>query len=177
MDTSELRRFLTDLYRHYRTARMNRLYYGWRLDRLKRWNRVFEIAIALFGGSSALAGWRLWGSEMGSVVWGILAGIATLLSVLKPILRHSQEIERYSRLYTGHGDVYYDLRQVVETAIRCHGVPDGLRLLHDSALERIKKLAVEDDPDPDPRLLRRAFDQVNRENPPGPLWLPEETSK
>ncbi len=66
MAPEPLRRFLTDLYRRSRAARMNRLYYGWKLERTKRWSRAFEYSIAAFGSGSALAGWRLWTGQTGA---------------------------------------------------------------------------------------------------------------
>lgn len=167
----EARIFLRHLYDAYRTARMNRLYYGWRLTALKRWNLGFEISIAL-ASSAVVAAWGIWRVGAGQLAWNAVAGIGALLALVKPFLQLAERIERYGRLYAGHGDVCFDLERVVERVAETHLVVPEHRAAYDACGERTRKLAPEDEPNPRPRVLRRAYEQVKREIPAAGLWMP-----
>ena len=106
---------LRDLYDEYRTALMNREYYSCRLASVRTQNRILEIIIAV-GTSSAVASWTIWQTE--EVVWTSIAAVVTLLTIVKPIIDYPKSIERYSKLFVGHGDVYYDLDRVVKRVRR-----------------------------------------------------------
>ncbi len=52
----------------YRTALMNRKYYGYRLSLVKNWNVGLEIVIAV-GTSLAIGAWVIWRSPVGENTW------------------------------------------------------------------------------------------------------------
>jgi len=156
----------------YRTALMNRKYYGYRLDRVATWNRVMEIVVAL-GTSSAIGAWVIWKStSYGQIAWAVLAGLAVVVAIIKPILNLSKDIERYTRLFIGHGDVSYDLQTIIDDLPRVGDYTTEMDGVFHRARNRIGKLATDDDPAIDEKLRRRCFDEVKREIPADKLWWP-----
>ncbi|MGO9137256.1 MAG: hypothetical protein ACLP9S_04645 [Syntrophales bacterium] len=156
----------------YRTASMNRKYYGYRLSSVRRINIVLEIAVAV-GTSSAIAGWVIWKStSVGELLWAILAGISTLIAVVKPIINLSRQIEKYTKLFIGHGDVYYELQTIVLDIMKMKDYSTQSDQAFKSALEKMKKFAADDDPKPNKKLLRKCYDEVNKEIPMDSLWWP-----
>jgi len=161
-----------DVNNTYRTALMNRKYYGYRLSVVKTRNTVMEIVIAV-GTSSAVGAWAIWKStSVGENVWVILAGLAALLAVVKPFLNLSKRVENYSELFVGHGDVYYDLKTITMELARVKDYTDKMDEAFWRAIERIKQLALKDDPKIDDKLRRRSFEEVKKEIPVESLWWP-----
>ncbi|MDM7999306.1 MAG: hypothetical protein QUS33_04730 [Dehalococcoidia bacterium] len=156
----------------YRTALMNRKYYGYRLSRLRTVSRAMDIVIAV-GTSSAIAAWAIWKStSAGENAWAVLAGLATLFAVVKPILNPSKDVDRYTKLFVGHGDVAYDLETIVRKLGRVGSYTDEMQVAFERAHARIKELAPDDDPKVDKKLLRRCFAEVRAEKPVDSLWWP-----
>lgn len=168
--------FLNELYDQYRTAMLNRIYYGTRLANFKRWNLAHEIAIAI-GTSSALAAWAIWKTDTGGKVWAIITGLATILAILKPILQLSKQIERYSKLFAGHGDVLFDLEALIRKVRSTKEVTKEMENNFNQALSRIKTLAPQDYPKPSRELLNRCYAEVNKQVPANSLWIPKEVEK
>lgn len=166
---------LTDLYNEYGDAFINRLYYGDRLAKVKRWNLALEAAIAI-GTSSAVGAWAIWRQDGGEAAWAVLAGIATVLAILKPILQLPKQIERYSRLFSGHGAACEDLESLVKTVRTARSYPkqvdDRRREIH----ERVKKLAEDDDPVFNRKLIAKVSREVLRDRPRSYFWWPQPTS-
>jgi hypothetical protein len=156
----------------YRTASMNRKYYGYRLSRVKLLNVGLEILVAV-GTSSAIGAWWIWrSSSAGETAWAILAAAATLLAILKPILKLSDQVERHTKLFVGHGDVYYDLKLIASDLARAKNYTDEIDKNFRRTVERIKELAPEDDPKINDRLRRKSYEEVKREIPVESLWWP-----
>jgi len=156
----------------YRTALLNRKYYGYRLSVVKKRNTALEIVIAV-GTSSAVGAWAIWQSTaVGANAWAVLTCLAALFAVVKPILNLSKDVERYSKLFVGHGDVYYDLQAITMELARVRGYTDKIRETFESVLKRIKQLGIEDDPKPNEKLHRRCFEEVKTEIPVNSLWWP-----
>src|SRR4051812_14402793 len=110
-----LRSSLTHIYDAYRTALLNRKYYGHRLEWTRRFSFWSEILIAIGATSSGgVAGLAIWGSITGQYVWLWISGIATIISVIKPAFQFGKSIENYTKLYAGHTNIYLSLREVVE---------------------------------------------------------------
>jgi len=175
-DMSILSSFLSELYDQYRTAMLNRIYYGARLANFKRWNLAHEIAIAI-GTSSALAAWAIWQTDTGVKVWAIITGLAAILSILKPILQISKQIERYSKLFAGHGDVLFDLEALIIKVRNTKEITKEIENIFKQSLSRIKTLAPQDDPKPIRKLLNQCYAEVNKQVPADSLWIPKEVEK
>jgi len=139
---------------------------------VKTWNAALEIVIGV-GTSSAIGAWAIWKStSVGENVWAVLAGLATLFAIVKPFLNLSKHVEKYTKLFVGHGDVYYDLRTITTELARSRNYTDKMDEAFGRALERIKQLAPDDDPKVNEKLRRRFFDEVKKEIPVESLWWP-----
>lgn len=165
--TAGLRR----LYNDHRTALFNREYYGCRLEHTRRWNLGLEVVIAI-GTSSAVSGWLIWKDSTGETVWAIITGITAILAIVKPFLDLPKQIERYSKLFIGHGEVFYDLDQVVADVRTEQGFTSKLKRKYNEALVRNKELAADDDPKTKQRLGRKCQASVNKQLPAKDYWLP-----
>jgi hypothetical protein len=161
------------IYNSYRTALLNRKYYGHRLTLFQKYNTVAEIFIAIgAAGSGGVAGLAIWGSITGQYAWLFISGIATVLGVVKPVLQFGRHIENYTKLYAGHSNVYLDLKSVVEDIEVSRSLPPKLADKYESIRKRIVELGGLDDPKPDKKLILKLQGQVNEEIPAESLWVP-----
>lgn len=159
------------VYNSYRTVLMNRKYYGYRLARVKFTSTVFDIALAV-GTSAAIGSWALWETPLGKGVWLVMSSTATLIALVKPFLNLPARIERFTRLFAGHGVAYYDLGAIVHEITRLQHYTEEVNLKYLAVLERAKALSPEDDPSPNRRLLNRCYAEVIQQIPTSGLWWP-----
>src|ERR1700693_4408209 len=89
------------IYDQYRTMLLNKKYYGSRLDNLKRRNMLMESVIAVGATGSGVAGWAVWQTEQGALVWAVISGVSILLAVIKPFLKLVDRIENYWKIIWG----------------------------------------------------------------------------
>lgn len=176
MSTTESRVKLRHLYDMYRTAALNRKYYGHKLITSRRVNLSLELLLAVMA-SSAIGAWALWKNEPGSTTWALLSSAAAVVAVAKPLVQIPKQIEKYSKLFVGHTDVCLDLQRLVGDVQQARKLPDHAQEVLSSAFERIKKMAPDDDPKPSPRLLRKYYAEVTREIPVNRLWFPRSTER
>jgi hypothetical protein len=162
---------LKSLYDDMRTALLNRKYYGCRLVVVKRRVLRLDVVVAI-GSSSTVAGWAIWKGEIGSWWWGLIAGLAAVVAVVRPILQLGSEVERCSRLFTNFGDVYFDLKRIAEDSRGAGRFGENEVLRYTRSVERMKALSTDDDPDPDRALLTRLYVEVDKEHPASTLWMP-----
>jgi hypothetical protein len=162
-------RSINDLYR---TALMNRKYYARRLRMYRRWNSAMEITIAV-GTSSVVAGWGIWRlASAGATAWGVLAALAALMAVLKPILQLPKELERYSKLHIGYCSLYYDQDHIIFGLQHSNAVTQQIWESFLQIRTRNNELGLEDETYPDMKNLRQCQNEVLAELPQGSLWLP-----
>jgi hypothetical protein len=161
------------IYDSYRTALLNRKYYGYRLTRYQSFNSAMDIAIAVGAtGSGGIAGLAIWGTITGQYAWLWISGVATIVGVVKPILQLGIKIENYTKLFTGHGSVYLELKAVVEDIEVSRSIPPKIVEQYENIRKRIAELGGLDDPKPDKKLIKELQSQVNDEIPPDILWSP-----
>lgn len=163
---------LHDLYNDLRKALYNREYYGRRLKTVRRWNLALEIIVAL-GSSGAIATWVFWKKGIGPDVWATIAAISTIIAILKPIFNLSKQIEKYSRLFSGHSDVAHDLEEVAREVKKNGVFKDETELFYKRIKDHWKSLAADDDPKPNKKLADECYTVVNTKYPPTSFWLPE----
>src|SRR5687768_761774 len=104
---------LTQIYHAYRSALLNRKYYGCQLEFYRHLNRNVEITLAVVT-PGTVGGWAIWHTSTGQQLWAVIASILAFIAVLKPILNWPKEIDRYSRLHAEHTMQFYTLKQLVE---------------------------------------------------------------
>lgn len=167
----QLRERLLQLYKTYRTALLNRKYYASRLTTFRKWNMALEIALAV-GTSGTIGAWAVWSRGDGRYAWTIIAGLAAILAILKPILALPKQIERYTKLFAGYSDLYYDLEQMADEVRVSEGLRAETGKSYQRALDRFRKLSTDDDAKPDETLRWKCYRQVLTEIPAAALWLP-----
>lgn len=109
-----LRDTLVSIYYEYRDALLNRLYYGYLVDKYTAYVKTFDILIAVGTSGSGIAGLALWKHEYGQIVWGFISGLSIILAVIKPIMDFPAKLKDYSELYTEYSIAYRKLRSIVE---------------------------------------------------------------
>jgi hypothetical protein len=168
-----LERKLVQLYDDYRTARMNQKYYARQLRACTTLCERWEIFLAI-ATSGAVGSWALWQFPVGVYVWSIAGGVAVVLSVIKPFLRLTDHVQRYSQLWCGIGDYYSDLDALVkEVAVEKMITQEMDRALV-VARTRVHKLDHIYDPVPKKQLLEDCFEEVKAEIPSSSLWMPSQ---
>jgi len=168
-----LRAHLRQIYNTYRTALLNRKYYGCKLACYQKYNFWLDVAIAIGAtGSSGVAGLAIWGTITGKFTWLVISGVATVLSVIKPILQLGKHIEKYTKLYTGHTSIYLELKAMVEDIEISRAVPRKWVDRYSSIRLLIREFAGLDDPKPDDTLIRTLQTRINEEINPADLWVP-----
>jgi hypothetical protein len=63
-----------------------------------RFDTVSTVLVAVTASGSTIAGWALWNEPAGKVTWGIISGIAALVSVVSGALRVSTRIKEQGDL-------------------------------------------------------------------------------
>jgi hypothetical protein len=154
---------------------LNRKYYACRLTTYRRWNLAFEIALAV-GTSGTIGAWAIWKNGDGQYVWTFIAGAAAILALLKPILTLPKQIERYTRLFSGYSDLFYDLEQLSSEARITKSLSKEMIKSYGRSLDRYRKLAGDDDAQPDEPLRRKCYEEVLKEIPTAGLWVPAHAS-
>jgi hypothetical protein len=162
------------LYDLLRTSRLNAKYYGYKLHRIQRWNKAFEIGIALGATGSGLSGWSIWQSHFGQTSWIVIAGISGIAAIIKPILAMNQTIERYSKLFAGHNRNFIRLSQLCSDIATQRQVTPEMNTEYLRINEDYTELAALDDPVPQAALQARFEREVNSEIPPDSLWWPSD---
>jgi hypothetical protein len=160
-------------YATYRAASFDRKYYGQQLSHYQKYNFLMEIAIAIgAAGSGGLAGLAVWGTITGKYAWLAISGVATLLSVVKPILQLGKQIEKYTKLYIGYTTIYLELKDIVEDIKKSRSISKKSEASYDVVRKLNKELGGLGDPRRDAALIRRLQAEVNTEITSESLWLP-----
>jgi hypothetical protein len=106
------------IYDEFRDSELNKEYYAERVRRTRRKLRQIDIYLALFSGGSGVAGFTLWsysiyGVQLGQLILGMLAGIATMVLLAKPYLKLEDEVERLSGIQSTYASMAHILKDVV----------------------------------------------------------------
>ena len=157
----------------YRTAAMNRQYYACRLTTTQRLVTTLDV-VAAVAASGTIAAWASWQTGAGATLWKALAGFAAVVTTVKPFLRLSKDVERYSELVIGYAAVYFDLKQLVEDVRTEQSLSEASWSRYQAVRQRTKDLGIKDDLVPKKRLHRRCYEQVKKEIPQDTLWWPSE---
>jgi hypothetical protein len=152
---------------------MNRRYYACRLQEIQRWLTVLDIVVAI-SASGTIAAWSVFKDGGGSFAWKTFAAVAAVVAVVKPFLRLSKDVERYSELVVGYAAVYFDMKAIVQD-IKTEGrVTDEAWARFSVVRQRTKDLGLKDDLIPKRKLHQRCFHEVNNQIPSATLWWPIE---
>ena len=148
-------------------------YYACRLKQFKSVNLGMDIVLAL-STSSAFAGLGIMKTPIGVNFFSILLCLSAVVSVLRPILKLSDGIDRYSKLHYAYAQLFLMIEDLQTQIRRTGGVrPEHLKASSD-VFERYRNLVLQDDPGPSKRLLKKCQAEVNAQIPSESLWLPQE---
>ena len=146
-------------------------YYACRLKRLKMWNRLADISIAV-SASGSLTSAKYMHTPIGqNVLTGTLI-FSTVATILKPVLKVNDQIIRLSKLQVQYLELYQDLKTLSHEIQEA----DEVQAKHDKQLsvlnDRFNKLGLQNDPGESQRLMRKFQVQVESQIPSVGLWLP-----
>lgn len=164
---------LTQIYNAYRSALLNRKYYGCQLDFYRKLNRTVEVVLAV-ATPSTIGGWAIWHTQTGQAIWAVIASAVALVIALKPVFDWPKDIDRYSRLHAEHTVQYYTLKQLVEDIEMEKKITPEMEKRFLDARERHAQLSKDDDVRPHKSLALRCEREVRAEIPSDRLWMPKE---
>jgi len=162
---------LLQIYNCYRETVATRKYFAWRLNRIRRQSRALEIVLAL-AAPGAVGAWAVWRTPTGERVWSLVGAVVVILTVLKPLMNWQSEVERQSGLYTECTELVFDFQALVNQIAVSSGVSPEAEKIYRGLWLRYVKVAKSEDPVRSNKLRHRFDQEVNREIPPGKLWLP-----
>jgi len=153
-----------EVFKQYREARMNCLYYAERLASFQKWDAIIEWVIVITGPSSAATLW-FWKSGIGTWLWAVLGAVAILLASIKPFLNLRGKIERSVKLWSAYTMIFHDLKGVIEK-INLGSIEDTeARISLGISSKHLAGLGLQDEPKPFGKLLEKCQDQMEREIP------------
>lgn len=160
------------LHRGYRTYLLNKMYYGHKLNRVKNINLALEILIAVGASGSGIAGLTVWNTEGGKAAWAVISAISVSIAVIKPILKLSDTISRYGKLYGDYANIYFKVKSIEETVAANNDITQLDMDNYEEIRKRTAELQESDDPKPDKSLIIRLQKEINAQIPPQTLWMP-----
>lgn len=163
-----------DLYNEYRTARLNKLYFGKQLTVLKRRNLRIDIFLAATA-SSGIAGLWFWGTFSGGIIWKGILTIAALLAVIKPLVNLAGQIQQMNELLSQWRLYEIDLYVLILRVKQHKSYDNEIQNCFISMMEAkkgiIQKEPLEGEND---KLRGRCYNQVNEELSFNDFYIPED---
>lgn len=161
-------------YDFYRDCALNEEYYGHRAHRLDRAGFWLEIATFLGSTGSGISGWGIWTMyPQAKNVWLAIAALVAVVSSVKPLFQLSKKAERYHKLFGEYRGATVTMQDIVRRIAAARGVTADIEREYRQLRQRYRVLAMEDDPRPNPKLVRRLQQRVNNRIPAEEFWLPE----
>jgi hypothetical protein len=156
-----------------KTALLNKLYYGRRLEQYRRYNFWMEIIIAVGATGSGVAGLALWKTEYGQLVWGALSAFSIILATLKPSLKLTEKVEAYAKLYGEYTGAFTKMSVHLEDIQLERRVSDERLKAFGDLRVQAAELETLGDPVQDEALVRALEGVVNKKIPIDRLWVPQ----
>ena len=164
-----------EVYDLWRTARLNRCYYGERVSRLKRFNVWCDIALAVIVPGSAASGVAALKDVLGAQVWVAVAAVASVVAIAKPFLKFPERIQKIEACLAGYRTLDFDLGTLASEIARVRRYGPDQQLAFEQARARMRELATDPPGEPDKAKLRRACTaRVNLALPSSRFFVPED---
>ena len=155
-----------------RNVCMTRKYYDQKLRSIQRLNLWYEALLAL-GTSGTVAGWSFWRESTGQAIWIGLGAVVSVLSIIKPVIKLSDEVKRLSTLETKYAALQIDFQLLIFDIKSDRGLSQSSRRLYKEICKKMRDIGEREDTHPSEKKLAKLCEQVNREFPPSSFWSPE----
>lgn len=157
-----------------RTARLNVKYYSARIASLKRREFLLELVLAVSAPSSAISGLWLWDYEWGKLSWKILAIVAAVVAIIKPLLKLTEKMRKMEESLSGYRALDHDLYRLTLDINREKEFTPEIEQKFKEALARKGMLVCgELEHVEKKRLKRKCEREVMQELPPESFYIPE----
>jgi hypothetical protein len=161
---------LYQIYDALRTVLLNKKYYAARLSRYQSYNLLMEIFIAVGATGSGVAGFAVWQMNGGKFVWGVISGASIILAIVKPLLRLTERVEGYAKLYGEYTSAFERMKILVDDIQIERALSSSAIRLFQQLRTRVVELSKLGDPHQNRNLVRRLQSEVNMEIPVDSLW-------
>jgi hypothetical protein len=163
------------VYDRLRTARLNVKYYCARLARFEAISFWLDLTLLATAPTSAVAGLWFWDTDWGRPVWKLLAVIAALTAVVKPLLNLTKRIKDYETLVSGYRVLEFDLMQVKIGIEQKRKYDNALQADFKRAQDRERSLIAKIPESKEHLKVKVACrNEVDRELPSEAFFVPEE---
>jgi hypothetical protein len=166
-----------NIYNEFRTLVLNKEYYARRISKSGKRLKALDIFLAIFAGSSGVAGFILWKTELfglpvGPLVLSLLSGVALMLGIARPYLTLEDEHERLASIQGVYGAIAYLMEDVVNRIKTIQEVDENAEIIV-RALRQIRvSLAAREDMLGDRDLIKQMQDIVNQRYPVSTFYYP-----
>jgi len=158
-----------------RTARLNVLYYSYKLDKTNKIQFIMQIILAATVPSSTIAGLEIWNFGLGKYSWEVLAILSSIFALIQPLLNFSTHSNKYKKIIDGYKILYYDLNDLKQKIEEDKSYSSPHKKLFNTAKVRRKKLEVSETGIAlNKRLRRKCQKEVKNELPACNFYIPEE---
>lgn len=164
-----------NIYDLLKTARLNVLYYEYKLHSTENMMLTMQIILAAAVPSSAIAGFKIWDFGLGQYSWEIFVSFSTFVAFIQPFLGLPKKSKIYSGLVDSYKILYYDLQDIRQKIEEDKIYNTQHKKLFKAAKERRKKLEVrETGIKLNKRLQKKCQAAVKKELPGKKFYLPKE---
>jgi len=125
---------------------------------------------------SGVAGFAVWQLQGGKVVWAFISAVSVVLAIAKPLLRLTEQIEEYAKLYDEYTSAFVRVRILVDDIQVDKNLSPARIKLFEELRTRAAELSKLGDPNPKRALIKRLQDEVNIEITIEALWIPMVTN-
>lgn len=166
------RAFVAQMWDDARTARLSDLYYGERLAVLTRVSRWTDMLIAIAASGSGVAGWAVWQFETGKIAWGVIAAIAAILAIAKPLMNLNTQISAFTKQQQIYRGALSSLEFLVFDIQQAEMVKSEHRTRYQRIRDKLMQAESADESTQSEKLREKLQQKVLIEMPARSLWVP-----
>ena len=162
-----------DIYDEIITMNLNVYYLEWQQKILKISNFYSEFIVAITT-SSAIAGFWLWQTNLGSFFWKAIGLLAAVLTILKPIINLTEKIRETTELLTSARAIHHELFTISLLVKQYDEYKEEYRQRFIKAME-YKGNFIKDykDGNANKKMVKECFKRSVEEFPPDKFYVPK----
>jgi hypothetical protein len=174
---------LDNVYQLQCLSRMNAIYYGLRLSRVQTISFWMEVTIAATASGSGLASIVANSADfigiLGQAIWPLVAIVAALFAIVRPIYAPGRKIEAFTRQHQGYQANYFALKKLAFAIRQENTITSEHRRRYDTCFDRHVQLSTdgkssEDEVAPNDRFRKEAEARTRAELPSDRFWWPSD---